>query len=296
MTSTFLNKFNYYELTEKPSPEDLRKYYAEKYYQEPSRTYKKSYLPEEIKFIKNRLNRKYFVVQQHLSENKISNRFLDVGCGEGWGLSFFSENGWEVTGLDYSDAGCKNINPQVSPYLIKGNIYENLRNLMNEKKEFDVILLDNVLEHVLDPFELTVKLRKLVGPDSILIIESPNDFSILQKYLMDSGKINNEFWVVTPDHISYFNKDGLIKLLDAAGWENIHISTDFPIDINLLNEDTNYIKDKSKGRNVHLARIELENLLDTRPPELIEQLHSTYARIGLGRNLIGYFKPKPDQH
>ena len=37
---------------------------------------------------------------------------------------------------------------------------------------------------------------------------SKNDFSILQKYLMERNHINSEFWVAIPDHVSYFNNAG----------------------------------------------------------------------------------------
>ena len=153
-----------------------------------------------------------------------------------------------------------------------------------------MILLDNVLEHVLEPEELIKYLPGNLNDNGILIIEVPNDFSILQKYLYHQQKIDKAFWVAIPDHISYFNANGLKNLMHANGWELFHLNTDYPLDLHLINPDTNYVKDKTKGKNVHLSRVEIENLLDDINSELAIKLLSVYAEMGLGRNITGYFK------
>ena len=78
--------------------------------------------------------------------------------------------------------------------------------------------------------------------------------------------------------------------MKAHAWELFHLNTDYPLDLNLLNPDSNYVMDKGKGRNVHLARVEIENLLDDINSELAIDLLSVYAKMGLGRNIIGFFK------
>ena len=123
-----------------------------------------------------------------------------------------------------------------------------------------------------------------------MMIEVPNDFSRLHQYLIDNNYIKKPFWVASPDHISYFNKDGLINLCNYAGFSVVKILTDFPIDFNLLHEDTNYIIDRSKGKKVHQTRIEIENLLHDISIEDKNELYLLLAKIGFGRNIIGFFK------
>ena len=84
--------------------------------------------------------------------------FLDIGCGEGWALKYFKESDWEVLGLDFSDYGCKSQNPEHIDFLKKGNIYDNIEILMRNPHQFDCILLDSVLEHVLEAIIVTAKL------------------------------------------------------------------------------------------------------------------------------------------
>jgi 2-polyprenyl-3-methyl-5-hydroxy-6-metoxy-1,4-benzoquinol methylase len=282
-----LNQYGYYEVLQQPSDEDLQKYYEEKYYQENKGSYLHSYSDEELIYFLNKNEQKYHIVTSQL---KISERgkFLDVGCGEGYALQLFLDKGWEVVGLDYSDFGCKQFNPECLPYLILGDIYKRLDELIAKGDKFDVLLLDNVLEHVKDPKGMLIKCRQLLNSVGVLIIEVPNDFSKLQKYLLESKKIDKPFWVVLPDHLSYFNLQGLNNLLENSGFVNKLSISDHPIDFNLLNDDTNYSKDKSKGKGCHKARVELENLIHSISLDKAIDLYKAYAGLGLGRQIISF--------
>ncbi len=282
-------KYGYYELIVKPSPEKLSEYYSKKYFQESKGAYQKEYSDSEIKFIENRIKRKYNIINDNLSLNH-QMKFLDIGCGEGWSLSFFHSQGWEVKGLDFSTFACQSNNPDMVQFIEDGNVFDNIRKLAESTEKYDVILLDNVLEHVYDPEELIHILPNNLNYNGIICIEVPNDFSVLQQYLYNQQKIDKAFWVAIPDHISYFNTNGLKNLMSAYGWELYHLNTDYPLDLNLLNPDSNYVMDKGKGRNVHLARVDIENLLDDINSDLAIKLLSVYAEMGLGRNIIGFFK------
>jgi 2-polyprenyl-3-methyl-5-hydroxy-6-metoxy-1,4-benzoquinol methylase len=282
------NKFGYYELKNKPSAAELKSYYSEKYYQENSATYDKHYSDDEIKYFINKIEQKYYVIKDKFRGIK-KPEFLDIGCGEGFALNYFKEKGWKITGLDYTSFGCDTHNPDVSENIIIGDIFESLESLKLSEKKFDLIWLDNVLEHVPEPGQL-LKLCFETGKDnSALLIEVPNDFSELQYLALKKGFIDEKFWVVTPDHISYFNKDGLINLCSSAGWKNFRTIGDFPIEINLLNNNTNYIKDKAKGKSSHFQRVEFENLLHDISIEKTNRLFEALADLGLGRALIGIF-------
>lgn len=110
--------------------------------------------------------------------------------------------------------------------------------------------------------------------------------------MITSEKIQKDFWIAIPDHISYFSNGGLINLMKHAGYKKFHITTDYPIDFNLMNERTNYIRDKNVGKSVHIARIEIENLFNSISVDKTNKLYSVFAEMGLGRNIIAYFKMK----
>ena len=117
-------------------------------------------------------------------------RFLDIGCGEGWALNYFSKKKWDVVGLDYTNHACKHQNPEFAKFILTGDIHKTIDVLIKEDQRFDVIWLENVLEHVLAPLKLLQKIKKLIKNYGVLLIEVPNDFSIIQKYLYDNQYIN----------------------------------------------------------------------------------------------------------
>lgn len=286
------NIYGFHELVSKPNLKTLQDYYSKKYYQELKGNYNSNYTPEELKYIENQLKRNYFLINKMLGCRRYKKSFLDVGSGEGWALNFFYKLKWNVTGLDFSEFSCKKFNPTCSSHVLVGDINDNLLDLLKKGEKYDVILLDNVLEHVLYPLSILKYCNKLIKKTGVLVVEVPNDFSILQNYLLKKNYINNKFWIAYPDHISYFNKDGLENLARRAGWKCYFTLTGYPIDFNLVNQNTNYIRDKTLGKSCHVARIELENLIYSISFEKAINYGRSLAELGLGRDIVSFFKPK----
>ncbi|CAM4274968.1 class I SAM-dependent methyltransferase [Paenibacillus tarimensis] len=287
-----LNKYGYYELRNKPSKAELNEYYTKKYYQDPRGSYEATYSSEEISFFNNHLDRKYNVLNRLIDGlSSHTYKFLDVGCGEGWALQYFKDKAWQVTGMDFSRYGCERFNPGCAADVITGDIEESIKLKIN-RETFDCILLDNVLEHLLDPLETLNDCSKLLSSDGILIVEVPNDFSLLQKKLFSEQYVSRNYWVVSPDHISYFNKTGLKSLCEEVGLNEEFFMGDFPIDFNLLNPNTNYIDDSTKGKSCHNERVVIENFLNDISVEQTINLYAALGDMGLGRSLIGFFRKK----
>ena len=284
-------KYCYLKVKRTPSQSELEEYYAKKYYQEAKGSYEPTYGKEEITYFNNKTAERFFVLQK-LGSRKKKMSLLDVGCGEGWALQYFKKKGWDVLGLDYSSFGCEKFNPECSKYLMAGDVYENLQILIKKGRMFDVVWVDNVLEHVIDPEGLVTDLKKITAPKGTLVVEVPNDFSMLQNYVLKKGHVNGPYWVAIPDHLSYFTKVGLENLLHAHGWKSVACLGDYPIDWNLVNPNTNYIQDKTKGKSCYRERIEMENLLHTMGVEKVVDFYSSMAALGCGRGITGFFKKK----
>ena len=282
------NDLEFFELIEKPSSKKLAQYYAKKYYQETKGGYEKSYSDSELLYITNKLNQKYKIIQTRFGKDLTSRSFLDVGCGEGFALKYFSNMGHVVKGVDYSSEGVCSHNPSMLKHLITTDIFEFMEQQINIGNTYDIIWLQNVLEHVSDPVQMLNSIQELVSKDSILVLTVPNDFSSLQIEAMRLNHIDNEFWVIAPDHISYFNAASIYKIAEATGWNCIDLLGDFPIDWYLYNESSNYIQNKKTGKNAHTARIQIENLLSKQPAEQVNAFYRELAKMGMGRDLTAY--------
>ena len=322
-----LNEFGFYEIKHKPTPDELREYYAQRYYQENLTTYQATYPPEELAHIEGKLRLRHFVLEElrktsrmssetqvtaessHTAVNSAATKatqnptaaapiattsgsFLDIGCGEGWALDYFQRQGWEVLGLDFSSFSLEKFHPALRERLRPGDLYEEVQSLVAAGQQFDVLWLDNVLEHVLEPADLLRQCRALIKPNGVLVVDVPNDFSALQQHLLDSGQIDRPFWVVLPDHLSYFNLPGLRNLAAATGWKTAKVIGDQPIDLNLLNPATNYVMNREAGKAAHHARLEQDNfLLRTASLPAVAAYYEALAAVGLGRSIVAFLQP-----
>lgn len=185
-------------------------------------------------------------------------------------------------------------NPKCLDSLITGDVGELLQAEMDSGKRYDVIWLQNVLEHVLEPIGLLKALHSLVSPQGIAVITVPNDGSNIQKEALERGHIDREFWVVPPDHLSYFDNEGLVNIACETGWDIGDLLGDFPIDWYLYHPGSNYVMNPSAGKDAHWARVQLELLFATKPLENVLEFKRAIAKIGSGRDLTIFLTPGTD--
>jgi hypothetical protein len=81
-------------------------------------------------------------------------------------------------------------------------------------------------------------------------------------------------------------------LLQDQGYEVISLQCNFPIEVFLLNEHSNYAMDRSKGKAAHVARIRAENFLVDAGLDAYVAYAEAAARLGFGRELIAYASPR----
>ncbi|MFH1910346.1 MAG: class I SAM-dependent methyltransferase [bacterium] len=290
-TRVVKNRFGYFELAVKPTQQELDSYYNNQYYQQTKGAYQKDYSKEEKEYFNFKIEQIYQILKQINQAGK-AGKFLDIGCGEGWALNFFWKKKWQVTGLEYNRYSCKKFNPQCLKTLKTGDINRNIEKLKASGVRFDLIWLNYVLEHVLDPLALLSQCSQLLTKNGILVVKVPNDFSQLQNMLLKEGYVDRMYWISVPDHISYFNRGGLVKLCEVASLKPVRVISDFPIDFNLLNKESNYILNPDKGKSCHQSRVRLEKFIHSVSIEKTNQLYELLADMGLGREIIGIFIKK----
>jgi hypothetical protein len=135
---------------------------------------------------------------------------------------------------------------------------------------------------------LLEKIHNLLLPEGLLRIVVPNDSSELQEFLQLQGSLNYD-WVHAPDHISYFNFDNLPIVLEATGFKLVKMLGDFPIELFLTNEHSNYLKDRSKGKAAHASRVVISKLIYQRVAEKYIKWSEGLAAARIGRTIKGYF-------
>lgn len=282
-----LTKYGYWTYEPKPSPDQLAEHYAKKYYQEGRGSYAVSYSDEEVRYFRLRAS---LVFRQfsRLYKSHPNASLLDVGCGEGWIMDKFQREGFEVRGIDFSSFAIEKFHPHLRAFFQEGNIYEMLNRYFSSGQKYDVVILANVIEHVIDPVELLACLKKLLKSEGMLLIVAPNDFSVLQQELLSKKCVDSPYWLAYPEHLSYFNKESMTRLIEDQGYSLNAVVAENPIDLNLLNNHSNYIQDKSKGKAVHMLRVRTDNFLASIDEDKLLDVYNVYGRMGVGRDL-NYF-------
>ena len=269
-----------------PDDEFLREHYERKYFQQ-NEIYSADYGEQEREFFRRSAERKISLVRQFLGKPlSAAFRCLELGVGEGWSLAALRAAGASVTGVDYSSHGLSKWNPQLADALTVGVPEAEMEAFAAAGRRFDLVWLDNVLEHVPRPRQVLQRVRGVLEPGGLLLIEVPNDNSPLHRYLESRELIERPFWQAWPEHLSYFTSESLQRLLAAHGFEVVDRIGDFPIDLFLLNEAANYVNTRSVGRNAHLARVRFDEFTSAFDEAATVDFYRSIARLSLGRNMV----------
>jgi 2-polyprenyl-3-methyl-5-hydroxy-6-metoxy-1,4-benzoquinol methylase len=150
--------------------------------------------------------------------------FLDIGCGQGYGLIQSLARGWNTTGLDIRD------NRVEAAKIIDINF--NLSDLTNTElkdNSFDIIYLDSVLEHVLNPLEYLEKIKNLLKSGGVAYIGVPNEDSFLNDIrklasLLGANKKKSAKLkpLDSPYHIIGFNRTSLKYIINKSGLNQLY--------------------------------------------------------------------------
>ena len=283
----------YVQAVPRPKQEDLDAFYRDIYYGEGvTATYHASYSDDEIKQKRLRADCVVELLVQNCVQKKTLD-FLEVGCGEGFVLSSAVAKGWNVSGVDYQSAPVLAFNPAMVPRVAATDPNVYLNELIEKGVRKDILVLQNVLEHVLHPEELLCRLQQLLADDGCLLVQVPNDFSDLQALAGQQGRINRDHWFLPPQHLNYFNERNLPGVARSCGFELVDGISDFPIEMYLWGNAENYVTDKTKGKFAHQARVSLDLFFARNGLDKYLQFYRAAFQIGVGRNICAVLKKLP---
>lgn len=136
--------------------------------------------------------------------------FLDVGCGEGYSLIEAEKRGWKAYGNDITDN-------RISQAKKDSIIFNSgtLTDVDYPENFFDVVYVDSVLEHIVNPDDYLFKINKILRKGGMVYIGVPNEDSLLNDfkaifYLLSGKKFSSKLKPFeTPYHVVGFNKSSL---------------------------------------------------------------------------------------
>jgi 2-polyprenyl-3-methyl-5-hydroxy-6-metoxy-1,4-benzoquinol methylase len=157
---------------------------------------------------------------------------LDVGCGEGFLAEQIQEKGNHVTGIDVLPQAKQQefFDQYVSSDLEKGIDAETpaLRG-----REFDKVLLLDVLEHLRHPEQILQDCRPFLKPNGHLIVSVPNIANISVRLMLLLGKFNyTERGILDKTHVRFFTRKTARRFLETNGYRVVsHKMTIIPMEL-----------------------------------------------------------------
>ncbi|HEY8516457.1 MAG TPA: class I SAM-dependent methyltransferase [Candidatus Binatia bacterium] len=135
-------------------------------------------------------------------------RLLDVGCATGVLLDVARARGWQVEGVDVSEfavAHCRERGLTVHHGL--------LENVRLPAEHFDVVVMDDTIEHLPDPRRTLLELHRVIAPGGLLTINTCDEGGLLRRVM---GR--HWFHYKPLEHLFYFDRRNLARLLEDTGF------------------------------------------------------------------------------
>lgn len=182
-----------------PTDEQLQRYYA----------------PDYFNFNRYQDEAKGAQIAKRLMSIGERGKFLDIGCALGYFIySIKQHSDWEVYGIEYSEEAVQFAREKLRLDVKQGE----LQDIGFPDQFFDYIHMNNVLEHVRNPFGLLREARRIIKNDGRLFLSVPNGYN-------DSRNLIHFYQTEylpakSPSgHIYFFQKRTLFTLFNQIGFK-----------------------------------------------------------------------------
>lgn len=136
-------------------------------------------------------------------------KLLDIGAATGFFIAIAKKRGFDVTGIELSDFAARK-GRENGLNVITGDLLD----INFEPGSFDIVTMFDVLEHVPDPKKLIKEVSRILKPNGLIIINTPDAESLWAKILGKRWQL-----IMPPEHINYFSPQNLSNYLKNNGYE-----------------------------------------------------------------------------
>jgi 2-polyprenyl-3-methyl-5-hydroxy-6-metoxy-1,4-benzoquinol methylase len=179
------------------------------------------YLPLHTANWENSLaeRRMHLATIENYSTLPASPRILDVGCALGFMLQEAKAAGWQPVGVETSAFASQYAAQETDCPVFTGT----LEQAAFETASFDVVTLMDVIEHVAKPASLMEEVYRILRPEGVVFVITPNFGSLFVKLY------GSKAYGIGPDeHINYFQPATIRRLLRQCGFRQVAVgSKDF---------------------------------------------------------------------
>jgi hypothetical protein len=152
-----------------------------------------------------------FIALDKILQGHMHGKLLDVGCSNGAFVDYARRSLWDAYGCDLS---VEAVSQTMRPYCFEGSISNSRFN----RRTFDVITFNDVLEHLQQPISALYRAKGLLKRTGMLVIDIPDMGCPEAK---DQGA---HFKHVKPrEHLWYFTANQLRTVLESCGFNVVQM-------------------------------------------------------------------------
>lgn len=142
-------------------------------------------------------------------------KILDIGCGDG---SFGSQLSGEIWGIEINNV----VANEASKKLYKVIVGDALK-VIDDTPDyyFDCIFLNDILEHLINPEELLLKIKKKLNNSGIVVFSIPNIryISVLKELLLDKQFRYTNKGILDKTHLRFFTEKSIKEMMIKCDYE-----------------------------------------------------------------------------
>ncbi|HKW62817.1 MAG TPA: class I SAM-dependent methyltransferase [Candidatus Acidoferrum sp.] len=145
-------------------------------------------------------------------------RVLEVGCSTGYMSREMKKRGCSVTGIEVDPVAAERAREYCeSVHVLDLNAPDWAAGF--SQREFDVVLLADVLEHLVMPDLILNQLTRFLAPDGTLVISLPNVVHCVTRLKILFGRFDYEAWgTLDHTHLRFFTPKTARALIEGAGY------------------------------------------------------------------------------
>lgn len=152
-----------------------------------------------------------------------ASRVLEVGCGAGrFGAELKRQRSGEVWGIELVPEVARQAATRLDEVRV-GDALEEIRRLPSA--HFDCVVMNDVLEHVVDPCHLLHEVRRTLTHDGVIVCSIPN----VRYWRVLTGLLFEKDWryatdgVLDATHLRFFTERSIRRMLHETGYEILEL-------------------------------------------------------------------------
>lgn len=148
---------------------------------------------------------------------------LDLGCAEGaFSAAVKKKTGAEVWGIEFNPQAAEQATGVIDHVLV-GDANELITSLADSY--FDVIICNDVLEHLVDPIATLRQLRPKLKTNGVVVASIPNIryLPALSAILFRKDFPQEDAGIFDRTHLRFFTRKSIVRLFETSGFFLTHI-------------------------------------------------------------------------